>query len=102
MHMAAVGSLTLTDHCGDNYSCRCGGLGECSPAWVSDDDIRHAVNNALGGVAADEPAGFVMWIGPDQTGNLLEIGVVEDDEIEYVIHAMPARPQYLKMLGRTD
>lgn len=69
---------------------------------VSDDDIRHAVDNAVGGVRADDPVGFVMWVGPDQAGNLLEVGVVEDDEIEYVIHAMPVRPRYLELLGKDD
>ncbi len=44
---------------------------------VSDDDIRHAVDNAVDGVRADDPVGFVMWVGPDQAGNLLEVGVVE-------------------------
>lgn len=40
----------------------------------------------------------MMLVGPDQSGNLLEVGVVVADDIEYVIHAMRARPQYLEWL----
>lgn len=64
--------------------------------------MRHAVDHALGGVVGDDPVGFVMWVGPDQAGNLLEVGVVEEDEIEYVVHAMPARRRYRDALGRAD
>jgi hypothetical protein len=39
-----------------------------------------------------------MIIGPDETGRLLEIGVVADDDNDYVIHAMPARPKYLTLI----
>ena len=39
-----------------------------------------------------------MIIGPDETGRLLEIGVVGDVDNDYVIHAMPARPKYLKLI----
>ncbi len=39
-------------------------------------------------------------LAPDQAANLLEVGVVEDDEVEYVIHAMRARPQYLDAIGK--
>jgi hypothetical protein len=45
---------------------------------------------------------FTMLIGPDQASNLLEIGIVATDEIEYVIHAMRARPQYLTMIRRSE
>jgi hypothetical protein len=34
-----------------------------------------------------------MIIGPDESGRLLEIGVVADDDNDYVIYAMPARPK---------
>lgn len=57
---------------------------------VSDDDIRHALRNAMNRIPQDD--GFVMHIGPDRTGRLLEVGVVGDR----VIHAMPARPKYLE------
>lgn len=36
-----------------------------------------------------------MLIGPDQAGNLYEIGVVDSDEGPAIVHAMPPRRQYL-------
>ena len=40
-----------------------------------------------------------MLLGPDQTGQLLEIGLLAaDDNNNYVIHAMPARPKYLTII----
>jgi hypothetical protein len=37
-----------------------------------------------------------MFIGPATNGEPLEIGVVTDDEGTAVIHAMRARPKFLK------
>jgi hypothetical protein len=65
---------------------------------ISDDDIRHAIENALASVTSVSQKDFTMFVGPDQAANLLEIGVVEDEEVEYVIHAMRARPQYLNAI----
>lgn len=65
---------------------------------VSDDDIRHAVENSVVGGRSDSDSGFLMLVGPDQAGNLLEIGVVVTDDIEYAIHAMRARPRYMDWL----
>ena len=45
--------------------------------------------------ATDDPA-VTMFIGPSQTGTPLEIGVVVDEDGEAIIHAMPARPKFLK------
>ena len=39
-----------------------------------------------------------MLVGPDQAGNLLEVGVVVTDDIEYAVHAMRARPRYTDWL----
>jgi hypothetical protein len=40
----------------------------------------------------------LMLVGPDQSGNLIEVGIVVTDDIEYAIHAMRARNQYLEWL----
>jgi hypothetical protein len=37
-----------------------------------------------------------MFIGPSGSGQPLEVGVVIDDDGEAIIHAMPARPKFLK------
>lgn len=39
---------------------------------------------------------LVMLIGPSQTGQLLEIGVSRADGIDFIIHAMPARPKFTR------
>ncbi len=39
-----------------------------------------------------------MLVGPDQSGNLIEVGIVVTDDIEYAVHAMRARNQYLDWL----
>lgn len=43
----------------------------------------------------DDPA-ETMFIGPSTTVEPLEIGVVADEEGTPVIHAMAARPKFLK------
>lgn len=65
---------------------------------ISDDDIRHAFENAVASITVPDQPDFSMIIGPDATGRLLEIGVVADDDNDYVIHAMPTRPKYLSLI----
>ena len=40
--------------------------------------------------------GFVMFVGADNAGNLLEIGVIDSADGPIIVHAMPARPKYLR------
>jgi hypothetical protein len=40
--------------------------------------------------------GMVMYVGPDRAGGLLEVGVVEGHETLAIVHAMPARPKFLR------
>lgn len=61
---------------------------------VSDEVILHAFNNPIRAVEIDED--LTVLIGPDHAGNLYEIGVVASDEGPVVVHAMRARPQYLR------
>ena len=65
---------------------------------VSDDDITHAINNAIAAITRHEQPEFTMLIGPTINADLLEIGVVETDEQDYAIHAIPARDKYLSMI----
>ena len=58
---------------------------------VSDEDILHAVRNAVRAFEA-EPEGL-MLIGPSSTGRLLEIVVIDGNA---VIHAMNAREKFLR------
>ena len=61
---------------------------------IRDDDILHAFNNPIRTEDLDE--GLTMLIGPDHTGTLYEIGVVDSNDGPIVVHAMPARPKYLR------
>jgi hypothetical protein len=67
---------------------------------VSDDDIEHAVANAL--VCAEDDEGKVLYLGPDRAGNLLEVVSVERETgDEIVIHAMAMRRMYEGLLPDT-
>lgn len=39
---------------------------------------------------------LTMLIGPDQSARLLEIGVAHAESVDFVVHAMPARPRFLE------
>lgn len=61
---------------------------------VADEDALHAWAFAIDAYTVSE--GMVMYIGPDRAGNLLEIGVVEWHDGLAIVHAMPARPKFLR------
>lgn len=61
---------------------------------VSDDVILHAFANPIRVEELDDE--LAMLIGPDHAGNLHEIGVVASTEGPVIVHAMPARPNYLR------
>ena len=65
---------------------------------ISDDDIRHAINNAIGSITRPDQPDFTMLIGPDNRSALIEVGILETEDQDYVIHAMYARDRYLKMI----
>lgn len=44
----------------------------------------------------DVDDGFTMFVGADPAANLLEVGVVETSDGPIIVHAMPARPKYLR------
>jgi hypothetical protein len=71
---------------------------------VSKLDVEHAVRHAL--AAGDQDDGKVLYLGPDRSGNLLEIvSVRRDDGTEVVIHAMAMRSVYesfLHTMGEAD
>ena len=60
---------------------------------IPDEDIVHAVAHAL--AIGEQDDGKVLYLGPDQAANLLEVvSVMRDDETEIVIHAMRMRAKY--------
>ncbi len=61
---------------------------------IDDDTILHAFNHPI--LVEELDDGFTMLIGADPAGNLLEIGVVGSDQGPVIVHAMVARPRYLR------
>jgi hypothetical protein len=72
---------------------------------VSDEDILHAIDHALV-IEAYEDDVRLLYVGPDSAANLLEVvTVVDQDDDELVIHAMPMQAKYeplLRGLGEPD
>jgi hypothetical protein len=60
---------------------------------ISDNDMLHAYRNPIRVFQVDD---LVMLIGGDETGRMLEVGVVAAEGIEFIIHAMPAREKFLR------
>ncbi|MGH2747169.1 MAG: hypothetical protein ACRDKB_04525 [Actinomycetota bacterium] len=63
---------------------------------VDEEDMLHAYRNPIDAWALDE--GLIMLVGADRSGSsLLEIGVVRaDDGTPVIVHAMKARPKFLR------
>ncbi len=61
---------------------------------VADDDILHAYNHPIRIEDLDD--GLFMIVGPSRAGGMLEIGVVAGSEAPVIVHAMQARPKYLR------
>jgi hypothetical protein len=61
---------------------------------LGDKDILHAFNNPFRVEEVDEE--LFMLIGADRAGNLLEIDVVAASGGPVIVHAMAARPKYLR------
>jgi hypothetical protein len=61
---------------------------------VAEEDALHAWAFAIDAFPVRE--GMVMYVGPDRAGNLLEIGVVDWHEDLAIVHAMRARPKFLR------
>ncbi|MEV0893567.1 hypothetical protein [Promicromonospora sp. MEB111] len=62
---------------------------------VAEEDILHALRFELHHVVQED--GMVMFVGPDQQGVLIEVGVLEWFGLLAVAHAMrPAREKYLR------
>jgi hypothetical protein len=60
---------------------------------VTDEDVLHAYRNPVRVFDLDD---LTMLIGPNRSGGLLEIGVATAEGIDFIIHAMTARPRFLE------
>ena len=60
---------------------------------ILDDDMLHAYRNPIRVFEVDD---LTMLIGPDESATLLEIGVAHAEGIDFIVHAMAARPKFLE------
>ena len=60
---------------------------------IADNDMLHAYRNPIRVLDLDDIA---MLVGPDRPGRLLEVGVASVDGVDLLVHAMPARPRFLR------
>ncbi len=60
---------------------------------INDNDMLHAYRNPIRVFELDE---LVMLIGAEESGRLLEIGVVTGEDVDFIVHAMEARPRFLR------
>ena len=64
---------------------------------IADDDIKHAVEHAM--TIEDQDDDTRLYLGPARSAALLEIvTIVRSDRSELVIHAMPMRTKYQRLL----
>lgn len=64
---------------------------------VGDDDMLHALRHAIRYFDLDE--GFLMIVGPDRAGELIEVGVTRSEGVVTIVHAMsPARPGFRRFV----
>ena len=62
---------------------------------VDEDSMLHALRFPVRHFLQDDE--MVMFIGPDETGTLLEVGIVEWHGVIAIVHAMrPARSKYVR------
>ncbi len=60
---------------------------------VTDDDMLHTYRNPVRVFVLDD---LTMLVGPDQSARILEIGVATAEGIEFIVHAMLARPKFVR------
>ena len=67
---------------------------------IPGEDILHAINHAITvDEVGDDPVRWLV-LGPDRAGNLLELVVMDRPAGPAVIHAMPMRTQYRRLLQK--
>jgi hypothetical protein len=69
---------------------------------VRDEDIQRAYGQAVAWVELGEDPPRYLVVGPDRTGNLLEMVVILVDAGVLAIHAMPLRPSTQREFGEED
>ncbi len=69
---------------------------------IDDEDIQHAIEQALViEEVAENPVRYLL-LGPDRAGNLLELVVLDRPQGPAVIHAMKMREKYRRLLPGSE
>lgn len=67
---------------------------------IPGEDILHAIDHTITvDEVGDDPMRWLV-LGPDRAGNLLELVVMDRPAGPAVIHAMPMRTQYRRLLPK--
>jgi len=66
---------------------------ECSASRGSRQRHVHAYRNPIRVFVLDE---LTMLVGPDESASLFEIGIAHGEGIDFIVHAMIARPKFLE------
>jgi hypothetical protein len=64
---------------------------------MADPDFEHAVEQAM--MTIYQGDGAWLYLGPSRSGALLEVVKVVRNGSEFIIHAMPIRPKYERLLS---
>ncbi len=64
---------------------------------IDDEDMLHAFRNPIRVDYLDDD--LTMFTGPARDGTPLEVGVADSPDGPVFVHAMPARPKYLRREG---
>jgi hypothetical protein len=65
---------------------------------VADEDMVHAIEYAVATEDAGDDPDRWLAVGPDRAGNFLEVVVLVLERREMIIHAMPMRAKYRRLL----
>lgn len=60
---------------------------------ITDDDMLHAYRHPIRVFDLDD---LDMLVGADTAGRMLEIDVTAAEGVEFIVHAMAARPKFLE------
>ena len=60
---------------------------------IEDEDMLHAYRDPIRVFDLGE---LMMLIGADTDGRMLEVGVARADAVDFIVHAMRARPKFLR------
>jgi hypothetical protein len=60
---------------------------------ITDEDMLHAYRNPTRVFELDD---LTMVIGSDHSARLLEVGIASAEGIDFIVHAMSARPRFLE------